>query len=200
MHLCSWTGVSTVAGSILLYDYLFGANTPETTASNAVSGTQTRYDAAAGQPDYAAGVFVTGRVTTVRAANANTVTITYVDQDANTAEAGAALALRSSAAVNTIPFTAPQWTYTLNSADRGLQNITNVTYSGTSSGVIDWFIGRPLAILPQPVANVGFLLDGINSAFNLVRIEVDACLALMEFFKTATTACTVAGQIIVVSG
>jgi hypothetical protein len=123
-----------------------------------------------------------------------------MDQDGNTAEAAAAVAARVSAAVQTIPLTQPLWFIPLNAGDTGARKITNVQSSGANTGVVDWIIGHPLAILPQPQVNVPFILDGINSAFNLVQIQTDACLALLEYFKSATGAATYNGMIQVVSG
>jgi hypothetical protein len=135
-------------------------------------------------------------------ATAHTLTVTYVDDAGNTAEAGAAKAIRTSSAVQTILWTAPEWTYTLNSPDLGLRYITNQAQSTTASvtGVSSAVIGHPLAILPLPAANIGFVLDGINSAFNMVQILDGACLALMDFQKTANTAATIQGNIVLVSG
>lgn len=200
LAMTTWTGLSTVAGSLLLYDRLIGILVSEATASNAVTGVQTRYTGAAGANGYPAGSFIAGRVTTVRAANSNTVAMTYTNQDNTASQAAAAIAMRSAAAVNQTPFTQPTWTMGLASGDTGVRQITNVTYSATSTGVTDWTIGYPIAILPQPVVNQAFVLDGINSAFNLIRIQTGACLALYEFFKAATGAANYAGQIILVSG
>lgn len=196
LHFITWTGVSTVAAmSLLLYDYLWGVNINHATTANAINGTLTRYNGT-----NAAGNFLSGRVTTVLGAGAHTITVTYVDQDGNAAEAGTAQAVRVSSAVNTTPLTQPQWFYTLNSPDTGMRNLTNIALSAASTGNVDWFIGHPLAILPTPLANVPFILDGINSAFNMEEIKTDACLAFMEYYKGATTATTYSGQVVLVSG
>lgn len=195
LHLTTWTGTATVAGSIMLYDKLWGANINHATTANAISGTLARYNSTD-----AAGNFVTGRVTTVLGATAHNITITYVDNSGNAAEAAAALAVRVSSAVNTMPLTQPAWFIPLNAGDQGCRNLTNIALSAASTGNVDWFIGRPLGILPMPVANVPFILDGINSAFNLVEVKTDACLAFMEYYKTATTATTYSGVIQLVSG
>jgi hypothetical protein len=196
-HLTTWTGMpATAVGSLMLYDYIFGVNNSVNATNTAVTGVPTRYQTAALAP----GNFVSGRVTTVLNATATNFTITYRDQDNNVAEAAAAIAGRVSAAVQTIPLTQPAWFIPLNTTDTGLRNITNVQSSGANTGVVDWFIGHPLAILPQPQVNVPFVLDGINSAFNLIQIQTGACLAFMEFFKSATGAATYQGMIQVVSG
>lgn len=195
-HLTTWTGVAaTAVGSIMLYDYLFGVNNSVNATNTAITGVPTRY-----QDTTAAGSFCSGRVTTVLSATATNFTLTYVDQAGNAAEAAAARAARVSAAVQTIPLTQPAWFIPLNSTDTGLRKMTNIQSSGANTGVVDWFIGHPLAILPMNAINIPFVLDGINSAFSLVEIKTDACLALLEFFKSATAAATYNGLIQVVSG
>lgn len=200
LHLTTWTSVGSQAGSLMLYDYLFGVNINHATTANAVTGLQTRYTGAAGTPEYAAGNFLTGRVTTVLNATAHNITATYADQDNNAGASSGAIAVRVSSAVNTMPLTAPRWNLGLASGDTGYRQLTNVALSAAATGNVDWFVGHPLAILPEPVVNVGYLLDGINSAFNLVKVQSGACLALMEFFKSATAARTSSGMIQLVSG
>jgi hypothetical protein len=202
LHLTTWLGQATVASNILLYDRLRAWLVSEGTASNAITGTQTRYNGAAGTLSYPASSFVSSRITTVRAANANTVAFTYKDQDNSAAEANTAAAMISSGAVGRPCTGGPQgtWALALNTTDTGIYEVTNITYSGTSTGVSEFVHGYPLAILPCIVANIGFVLDGINSAFNLVQIQASACLAFFEFSKTTTAVDTYSGLITLVSG
>ncbi len=199
LHLTTWSGLSTVAGSILLYDRLWHMTYNHATAtSTAVDSNNrpSRYQTGTTAP----GNFITSEITTVLV-TAHNLGVTYVDDQGNTTEANSQVAVRLGAA-NTLAFTAPQWTYTLNSPDLGLRYITNVNQSTITSvtGVSSFVIGHPLALLPLPAANVPMVLDGINSAFNLVRVLDDACLALHDFQKTANTAATLAGWITLVSG
>lgn len=201
LHLTTWTGSSTVAGSILLYDRLWHMTYNHATATTTAvdsANRPTRYQTAGTAP----GNFCTNEVTTVLSATAHTIGITYVDADGNTTEANTNVSVRVSSAVQTILFTAPQWTHTLNSPDHGLRYLTEVDQSTITSvtGVSSAVIGHPLAILPQPAANVSFILDGINSAFNLIQVLDDACLALYDFQKSANTAATMNGWIKLVSG
>lgn len=200
LHFVSWTGVSSTAQgtALMLVDNLWAASfNYATNGSVAVTGVPTRYQTATTAP----GNFMSGDVTTVLGATAQNVTITYVDQDGNAAEAAAAMAIRVSSAVNTIPHTAPAWFIPLNAADTGLRNITNFNLSAANSGFVDRMIAHPIAILPG-VGLVGqpFILDGINSAFNLERIYNGAALGLLEWFKSATAAATYNGYITLVSG
>jgi hypothetical protein len=157
-----------------------------------VSGTPTRYTSTD-----AKGSFCNLEVTTGLGTTAHNATITYVDQDGNTAEAGSAQAVTVSSVANRIPLA--QWFYALNSADSGLRNVTNIAFSAVSSGVSNVVVGHPLIFIPQPVANVMVVLDGINSAFNLIEVEIDGCLAFLAL-QGAATATTYQGQIILVSG
>jgi hypothetical protein len=195
LHLTTWTGLSSQVGSVMLYDYMYGVNINHATTANTVTGVPTRY-----QDATAAGSFLSGRVTTVLGATAHNVTVTYVDQAGNAAEAGTAQAIRVSSAVQTVPLTQPQWFYNLNGADTGLRSVTSIALSAASTGNVDWFIGHPLAILPQLAVNTSFVLDGINSAFSLERVYDNACLALLELFKSATGAATISGMVKLVSG
>jgi hypothetical protein len=197
LHMTTWNGLpATAVGSLMLYDHLFHVNNSVNATNTAVTGVPTRYQTAALAP----GSFVSARVTTVLSGTATNFTVTYRDQNNNVAEAAAAVAARVSSAVQTIPLTQPQWFIPLNAGDTGLRNITNVQSSGANTGVVDWIIGHPLAILPQPQVNVPYIYDGINSAFNLIQIQTGACLALLEYFKSATGAATYTGQIHLVSG
>lgn len=191
----SW---SAAQGELLmLYDYLFGVNINHATTSNSVTGVPTRYQTSATAP----GNFLSGNVTTALGATAHNITVTYVDQDGNAAEAGSAQAVRVSSAVNTVPFTAPKWFYYLNAADTGLRSITNIALSAASSGNVDWFIGHALALIPAVnAAYLPVLFDGLNQAFNLERLYDGCTLALMELYKSATTALTTVGALVVVSG
>ena len=184
LHLTTWTGVeSNYSNSLMLYDYTFGVNNSLNATNTAVTGVPTRY-----QTTDAAGSFVSARVTTVLSATATNLTVTYMDQDGNVAEAAPAIAARASSAVETIPLTEPDWFIPLASGDTGVRKITNVQSSGANTGVVDWMICHPLAIMISPATNSGAVIDGINSAFSLVEIKTGACLAFMEYLKGTTSA------------
>lgn len=195
LHITTWTAQATVANAIMIVDRLFSVSLSHNSANTAVTGVPTRYTAPNAKNN-----FVSARVTTVLTSTAHNITLTYKDQDGNTAEAATAIAARVSAAVDTIPLTTPSWFIPLNAGDTGVSAITNWATSAGNTGVSDVHISHMLALCPIPVANMPIVLDGINSAFNLVEIETDACLMLMEYFATATTATTHTGLIQVVSG
>lgn len=189
---------SAAAASVtLLYDYLFGVNINHATTANSVTGVPTRYQTAALAP----GNFLSGVVTTVLGATAHNITVTYVDQDGNTAEAGTAQAVRVSSAVNTLPFTQPKWFYLYNAADTGARNITNIALSAASTGNVDWYIGHPLCMIPS--FGLGFFttfVDLLNQTFSLERLFDGACIAYKELYKSATAASNRMGAIQMASG
>lgn len=194
-HLTTWTGVADRVGALLLSDRLFAFSGSHNSANAACTGVPTRY-----QDTTAAGSYISARVTTILTSTAHNITITYMDQDGNTAEAGSAQAARASAAVGTIPLTIPQWFYYLNAGDTGVRKITNWATSAGNTGVSDVFIAHALAILPQLAINTPFILDGINSAFNLVKILSGSCCMLTEYWMPATNAPTFSGLIKIVGG
>lgn len=176
---------------LLIYDRLWDMThtmTVDPRSCDAVNP-PTRYQTAALAP----GNFFSGEVTTVLPAATPTITLDYVDQDGNNVTGSALSTIASAAAVNTVPFTAPNWFYPLASTDQGLRSLQNSANAinlsaAMASGVVTWFIGHPLLLVPLPTANVPVLIDGINSAIALDTIYDNACLALMELAKGATTA------------
>lgn len=196
----AFAAMSAAQGSsLMLCDYLWAATfNYNALGSVAVTGVPTRYQTATTAP----GNFQGTNVTTALGATASNVTLTYVDDAGNAAEAGSAQAVRVSSAVDTSPTTAPNWFYTLNAGDRGLRNITNFDLSAAmGAGNADRGIFHPIAIIPGiNAANQPNFMDGINSAFNLERIYDGACLMFWEWFKSATAANTYSGQVTVVSG
>jgi hypothetical protein len=200
LHLVNWFDQQTTSqtSSLMLMDTIFGCQPNyNVTTSQSITGVPTRYNTAALAP----GNVLNADVTTALAATAINVTITYVDDAGNAAEAGVAQALRASSAVGTSPFTSPAWFYNLNAGDRGVQKMTAILFSAGSAAAVDRLISHPLAIMPGAgIANQVVMLDGINSAFSLERIYDDAYLTLWDWMKSATAATTHAGQIVLVSG
>lgn len=204
LHMTTMTLQASVAGQmLLLYDRLWDMTHTMTVDPRScdAANVPNRYQTAALAP----GNFISGEVTTVLPAATPTVTFDYVDQDGNNVTGPALSTIASAAAVDTIPFTVPNWFYPLASTDQGarsLQNSANAVNlsAAMASGVVTWFIGHPLAFVPMPLANTPVLLDGINSAFNLQRIYDNAALCFLELSKSATTATNWWGAIQVVSG
>jgi len=196
-ELWAWEDLNVRTGSVMVYDYLFGVNINHATTSNSVTGVPTRYQTSALAP----GNFLSGRVTTGLGATAHNITVTYVDQDGNTAEAGTAQAIRVSSATNTLPFTQPKWFYYLNAPDSGMRNITNIALSAASTGNVDWIIGKTIGIVPTgPILNHPMTVQGVNSNLLLDRAFDAACLALMQYFSKASSSPEPKGMIIISTG
>lgn len=208
LHMTYGMLTSTTANALMVYDrmwhctYNHASATSTTITIDSGNGVGRYNSTTPGDYNYAGGNFISGEVTTVLSATAHNITITYQDQANNTAEAAAAYAAPVSAAANRIPLVSPNWFLPLNSGDSGVKDITNISQSTITSvtGVSNFWIGHPLFMLTCPLANIPGILDGINSAFSLVRIIDDACIAFLELPKTATTATTFNGQITLVAG
>ena len=191
-------GATQASNTLLVYDRTWSVTQSLNATNVAQTGVPSRYQSNTGSDD-AKGSFISCEVTTVMSATATNFTITYMDQDGNTAEAGSAQAGTVSSAVNRIPLA--DYRYVLNATDNGVRKVTNVASSGANTGVANFFIGHPLAIWPTgPVANLWQNQDGINSAFNLAQVKDDACISFIELTKPTTTATTYTGQLTLVSG
>ena len=200
-HLTNISLQANAVGSLLLMDVLWDMT------YNHASSTSTAVDSA-NRPDryqtsvLAPGNFISGEITTALSATAHNLTVTYVDDAGNTAEAATAYAAPVSAVAARTPTVAGQWFVPMNSGDTGARYITNIAQSTITSvtGVTTWFVAHPLALVPVYVANVPFFFDGINSAFSLERIYDDACLSFMTPSIAATGTITYNGLIRLVQG
>lgn len=196
LHLTTaFASASNAPNTLLMYDRIWhGASVLHTVnTAQPISGVPLRYTGTA-----SAGNLAFLEVTTLLGATAQNLTMTYVDNNGNSAEAAAALAITASSAVTRIPHV--PYFIPLNSGDTGIQRITQLQFSAANSaGVSNIVMCHPLAFLPCPVANTMQVMDGINSAFNLVQIQNGACISLLEI-KGVGSATTYTGQAILVSG
>lgn len=199
MYFLGATMVPTVGNNLLLlYDRYFQANHNIATDPQAISGTPGRYQSTA-----AKGGFISIHVTTALGAGTPTLTLTYVDQDGNTAETATAQTIVGSAIARRFPFASSVgngWYIPLNSSDNGVRSLTNSDLSAASTGNIDIILGMPVAWIPQPIANMPVVFDASISPAVMQPIAASACLALMEINKGATTATSYSGSISLVSG
>ena len=187
---------SAAPNTLLVYDRIFHAGSilHTTTGNQAITGVPTRYTSATASPGNFCFLEVhTGSL----GSTAHNATITYTDTVPNAAEGGSAQVVTVSSVVTRIPLA--KFYYQLNADDRGVTSVTNVAFSAVSTGVSNIVVGHPLMWIPCPVAGVMTPIDGVNSMFNLVKIEVDACMAMLEM-KAVGTATTYTGSIILVSG
>lgn len=204
LHVTTVTSRSDIANNVLLmYDRLWDMTHTMTVDPRSCDAANppTRYQTGT----LAAGNFFSGEVTTVLPAATPTITLDYVDQDGNNVTGPALSTIASAAAVQTIPFTSPNWFYPLASGDQGLRSLQNSANAinlsaAMASGVVTWFIGHPLCYIPSPAASFPLVLDGINSAFNLERVYDDACITFLETSKGTASAANWWGNARLVSG
>ena len=198
LHFTTVTVQATVASSMMFYDRLWDMTYNHATSTSTTVDTNnppTRYQTAGTAP----GNFFSSDIVT-QPVTAHNMTVTYRDQDFNTAEAGATWA-DSLGVAGRSDMLAGQWFMPLNTGDTGIRTVTIIAQSTTASvtGTTNWFIGHPYMLVPVPLANVPFIYDGINSAFGLQRVYDDACICMM-MPAGPTGAITYTGTVRLVSG
>lgn len=190
--------------TLLLYDRIFSVTkTMNSTATEAVTGVPTRYQSTTpGAWNYAGNNFLMPECrTALPATGHNWTTCTYVDQDGNTGATLPAVTGNASNIVNRLDMPTGTWFCPLATGDSGIKNLTQMQCSAAvASGAIDFTIGHPIAFMPCGIANFVCEKDGLTTSFNLERIADDACLALLEICKAATTATTYTGYFDTVRG
>lgn len=200
-----FSSASVAANTLLVYDRIFDvAKTMNSNATEAVTGVPTRYQSSTpSDPDYAAGNFIFVEVGGTPLANTahNWTTCLYRNQAGADNQTLPSLTGNAAAIARRLDHPTGQWFAPLAAGDTGAMDLAQIQCSAVvATGVINFVIGHPLAWLPCPVANQMQITDGITGAFNLVRIFDDACLALLEVCKPATTATNYTGSIVTVAG
>lgn len=203
-HIVSAFTASSLAGSTyLLYDRLFAvAKTASSTATEAVTGVPTRYQSTTpAAADSAEGNFAFPEVGTsaLGATAHNWDAIQYTDQGGTTGVTAPSAAGVSGGAQGRIDLGSNGWFLPLASGDVGVQALTQLKCSASVTGALDWVIGHPLLWMPCGINNNFAVNDAINTAFNLVRIFNDSCLAFLEINRSGTTAATGTGTIFTVT-
>lgn len=196
---------SVINNTLLLYDRLFDvAKTMNSSATESVTGVPTRYQSSTvTDPDYAGGNFIFVEVggTALAATGHNWTVCRYRNQAGTDTQTMPSLTGNSGAIVDRLDHPVGQWFAPLASGDTGAMDLDQMQCSAAvATGAVNFVIGHPIAMLPCPVANLICQMDGIGSAFNLVRIFDDACLAFLEVCKPATTATNYAGILSTVAG
>lgn len=195
-HIVNAWAIASVAGnSLLAYDRIFQVNkTMNSTATEAVTGVPTRYQSTTGgATDSAEGNFLAIEVGgTALAATAHNWTVCqYTDQGGTATVTLPTVTGNSGAIVRRLDHPTSFWYCPLASGDTGIQRLTQMQCSAAvATGVINFVIGHPLIFIPCAAANFVCMVDGLNTAANLVRVFDDAALALLEVSKPATTATT----------
>jgi hypothetical protein len=204
-HFVMAAVTANFANSLLLYDRIFQVNkTMASTATESVTGVPSRYQSSTTTAaDYAGGNFAFVEVGgTALAATAHNWTVCqYRNQAGTDAQSFPSLTGNSGAIVRRLDHPVAQWFMPLNGSDTGVMDLAQMQCSASvATGVINFVIGHPLAFLPIPIVNMMCVTDGLNTAFNLVRIFDDAAMAFLEMPKPATNATTYTGTITAVHG
>ena len=192
------------ANNLLIYDRLFSvAKTMNDMATEAVTGVPTRYTSqTATDADYIGGNFLFASVDdggTLAATAHNWTVCTYTDQDGN-ASTVPSFAGRSAAAEGSIDHSTFRWFAALAAGDVGVKALTQMQCDAAVTGALCFVIGHPIAFMPCPLANILCQIDGINTAFNFVRVFDGACLAFLEINKPNSSATVYRGQFTLVHG
>lgn len=204
LHLTGADFSTTIINnSVMLYDRLFSVNkTMNSTATEEVTGVPTRYQSTtATAPDYIGGNFLFINVGgTALAATAHNWTVcTYTDQ-ANAASTLPSVTGNSGAIVDRFDMPLNTWFCPLESGDVGIKALTQMQCSAlVSTGVAEFVIGHPIGIMTFPVINSLLPFDWLTNRQLAPRIFNDACLALIELPKPASTATSYNGMIYVTS-
>ena len=190
---------SVINNTLLLYDLIFGVNkTMNSTAAESVTGVPTRYQSTNPlAPDYIGGNFLFVQVggTALPATAHNWTVCTYRDQ-ADAASTLPSLAGVASAIVDRFDQPANQWFAPLEAGDVGIRSLTQMQCdAAVASGVIWFMIGHPLGFMSFPVINSMLPFDWLTNRNQAPRVFDNACLALLEPLKPATTATTYTGTI-----
>jgi hypothetical protein len=204
-HFVSAQVVASVAGNtLLMYDRIFDvAKTMNSTTNESVTGVPSRYQSSTTTAaDYAGGNFVFVEVGgTALAATAHNWGVAggsneclYRNQAGTDNSILPVFTGVSGAIVDRLDHGTSSWFMPLASGDTGIMDLAQMRCSAlVATGTCNFVIGHPIAWMPCPVANMACTVDGLNTAFSLVRVFDDAALAFLEVSKPATTATTYTG-------
>jgi hypothetical protein len=201
--LTAQAAASTSQNTLLLYDRIFDvAKTMSSSAAESVTGVPTRYQSStASDSDFAGGNFTFVEVLGALSNTTHNWTGEYRNQAGTDAQVFPSMTGINSNAINNLDHPASSWFMPLATGDFGVMDLNEIECSSAAlTGTVDFAIGHPLVWIPCPVATSMSIIDGINTAFNLVRIFDDACLAFLEMPKPFTTATNYSGSITACSG
>jgi hypothetical protein len=191
---------SVINNSLMLYDRIFHvAKTMASTATEAVTGVPTRYQSTTpGDADSAEGNFLFIEVggTALAATAHNWTTCLYTDQSNNTGATLPSVTGNSGAIVDRFDMPVNMWFCPLASGDTGIKALTQMQCSASvATGAINFVMAHQIGIISFPVINSIMPKDWLTNMDQAPRIFDDACLALFELPKPATSATTYHGTI-----
>lgn len=191
---------SVINNSLLIYDRIFDvAKTMNSTAAESVTGVPTRYQSSTpSADDYAGGNFLMIEVggTALAATAHNWSSCTYRNQAGTDARALPTVTGNSGAIVDRLDQPVNTWFCPLASGDSGIMDLANIQCSAAvATGAINFVIGHPLGVMQFPIINSLLPFNWLTNRNLAPRIFADACVALLELPKPATTATTYSGQL-----
>lgn len=203
-HFLSANILASLQNTLLIYDRLFDvAKTVSSSATESVTGTPTRYQSTtATDQNYIGGNF--GFIEAFAAVSGvahNWTVCQYTKEDGTTTSTLPSVTGVNGAIIDRLDQPLNTWFVPLAAGDVGIMKWTQLQCSvNTVATAINFCIGHPIAWIPCLIANQISTYDGINTAFNLVRIFDNACLAMLEVSKPAATATTYTGTITLAGG
>lgn len=194
-YLARLEASASVAGKLLLCDRLWhnsGYTVTTTTAQNTTHPGLPARDANGATSGDGVMLGIEVSTATTNAGAITNMTASYTDQGGT---AGA------TATIASFPITATLGTFipfNLAAGDTGVRSVQSLTL-GTSlvTGVVHLVQYRILASVSCPVANVGFAVDALTAGFPRLY---DNTVPFLLWLPSATTAVTIAGQMIVTQG
>lgn len=191
---------NVINNTLMLYDRIFDvAKTMASTATESVTGVPTRYQSTtATDQDYAGGnfLFIQVGLTALAATAHNWTVCQYTDEAGNVSQTLPSVTGNSAAIVHRFDMPASTWFCPLATGDVGIAALDQMQCSASvATGLIDFVIGHPIGIMSFPVINSLLPFDWLTNRDQTPRIFDDACLALIEMVKPATTATTYNGSI-----
>ncbi|HPC92966.1 MAG TPA: hypothetical protein PLJ74_12040 [Myxococcota bacterium] len=191
---------SVINNSLLIYDRIFDvAKTMNSTAAESVTGVPTRYQSSTpSADDYAGGNFLMIEVggTALAATAHNWSSCTYRNQAGTDAQALPTVTGNSGAIVDRLDQPVNTWFCPLAAGDSGIMDLANIQCSAAvATGAINFVIGHPLGVMQFPIINSLLPFNWLTNRNLAPRIFADACVALLELPKPATTATTYSGQL-----
>lgn len=193
---------SVINNAVMLYDRIFDvAKTMNSTATESVTGVPTRYQSStATAADYAGGNFLFIEVggTALAATAHNWTTCLYRNQAGTDAQTLPSVTGNSGAIVDRFDMPVNTWFCPLATGDTGIMDLNQMQCSAAvATGAINFVIGHPIGVMSFPVINSLLPFDWMTNRSLAPRIFDDACLALFELPKPATSATVYNGQIYV---
>jgi len=195
---------SVINNALMLYDRIFDVTkTMNSSSTEAVTGVPTRYQSStATDEDYAGGNFLFPEVggTALAATAHNHTVVQYRDEAGNDAQTLPSIAGVSGAIVDRFDLGANAWFMPLASGDAGIKDLAQLQVSAAvATGVLNYVIGHPIAVMAFPIIPILLPFNWLTGQRLAPRIFADACLALIELPKPATTATSYSGILNAVS-